>query len=783
MNNNKNVVVEKAINFLLNILIFMFSIFLLISVYIGFQTRIIGNDYANFFGYSLFEVQSGSMEDEIKIGDWIVVKLTKNVDFNDIITFELDGEFVTHRIVEVYKGTFVTQGDANNKKDDPIDQSQVVGKVVKVLGGFGIIRKTLFNPIVLLSLIITLLLFNFAFKSNKISINNELINNLLESLGNFIENITNKFNKLLNKDEINESFFEKQNLNSGFMSIEKQDDFFETKEYEKLEEELSKTALYRVVTVDKDNVKEDFKVLTPQKKTVEQIEEDLSKTSLYRIISANTEDVPNKYKNTDVKVSSKTQTQKYAEIEDELGKTSIFRVISVDNEEGENEKQEKISETSLHRFVSVNNNETDKTISEIAKHEIKEEQKPENVKINQEDKEITKVEKEDDEHTKEEGLTDINLELLKSKNSRRGKNIIDKTMIIKKEELDELIDILVKDDPTYVYRARVKDRFIISYTDAKYYNYYGAVEIETRGRNLTSRIKVIIKILTEDIIKEYKGKDKNYHEIIEKYLKLFTLIADLEQARDSATTVTAKKKLYSKYLNDYFGNVKQSEINNLIDEIMDVQQRYLDTINYFLDQLKTNAFVLTQNKIVGARNMFGLSLEHNITFSKVYSDYIIDKTYTEGIVAEDKVSVLLSLLSVQLVDDMLNANFDNKYVVHIPVSLYGKKRKLASTLRLIDNEYAKSNIIILIEYKDLLKNRQVVKEYKKSGYRFGLTFHKNDNLLKKDHSLLYIVNCFFINRRTNDMKKIILSIPEELSDKIISDDVITKVGDFGGEST
>jgi len=165
----KKGVIEKVINYLLNILIFMFSIFLLISVYIGFQTRIIGNDYANFFGYSLFEVQTGSMEKAINVGDWIIVKLTSKVEVNDIIAYESNGDYITHRIVEKYKGTYITQGDANPTKDDPIEQSQIIGKVVKVLGGLGIIRNTFFNPAVLLSFIITLFIFSIAFKQSKIS--------------------------------------------------------------------------------------------------------------------------------------------------------------------------------------------------------------------------------------------------------------------------------------------------------------------------------------------------------------------------------------------------------------------------------------------------------------------------------------------------------------------------------------------------------------------------------------------------------------------------------------
>ena len=104
-------------------------------------------------------------------------------------------------------------------------------------------------------------------------------------------------------------------------------------------------------------------------------------------------------------------------------------------------------------------------------------------------------------------------------------------------------------------------------------------------------------------------------------------------------------------------------------------------------------FNLILNKLTTRNNMYGLVLEHNIAFSKVYSEYIIDKIYTEGIIAEDKMSVLLTLLSVQLIKDMLMAKFDQKYILYLPETLYTKERKFKGLLRMIDDEYAKTMLL------------------------------------------------------------------------------------------
>ena len=126
----KNKLVGKIIDYTLNILIVLFAIFLLISMYTAVQVRILKNEYANFFGYSLFEVQTGSMHGTIEAGDWIVVKATKDVKVKDIITYKHGKDFITHRVVEIYKGSYVTKGDANKSEDvNMVSQSQVRGVV------------------------------------------------------------------------------------------------------------------------------------------------------------------------------------------------------------------------------------------------------------------------------------------------------------------------------------------------------------------------------------------------------------------------------------------------------------------------------------------------------------------------------------------------------------------------------------------------------------------------------------------------------------------------------
>ena len=50
--------------------------------------------------------------------------------FGDVVTYEENDNFITHRIIEEDVDGFVTKGDKNNEVDTEIFKSQVVGKVI-----------------------------------------------------------------------------------------------------------------------------------------------------------------------------------------------------------------------------------------------------------------------------------------------------------------------------------------------------------------------------------------------------------------------------------------------------------------------------------------------------------------------------------------------------------------------------------------------------------------------------------------------------------------------------
>jgi signal peptidase I len=100
------------------------------------------------FGYSVMNIVSGSMEDKIPAGTYILIKKTDASDIQkgDIICFYSDDPNIkgypnTHTVVEdpIYGENgieFVTKGEANLLKDDYTAKGdKLIGKYVKNLDG------------------------------------------------------------------------------------------------------------------------------------------------------------------------------------------------------------------------------------------------------------------------------------------------------------------------------------------------------------------------------------------------------------------------------------------------------------------------------------------------------------------------------------------------------------------------------------------------------------------------------------------------------------------------
>ncbi|MBD8923952.1 signal peptidase I [bacterium] len=153
----------KYIKKIMDGLIVIALIILILIIYGYVEKYVFKKEYINYFGYTIFEVASGSMAPTINVGDIVLVKLTKDINQNDIITYKENNYFITHRVIKKDNDKIIAKGDYNDSVDKDVNLNDVLGKVIKIIPGIGIWKKVFFNTKVMISIVSTIILFAIYF--------------------------------------------------------------------------------------------------------------------------------------------------------------------------------------------------------------------------------------------------------------------------------------------------------------------------------------------------------------------------------------------------------------------------------------------------------------------------------------------------------------------------------------------------------------------------------------------------------------------------------------------
>jgi len=155
----------------------------------------------------IYVVKTGSMEEKIHVGDYILIYRKSNYNVGDVVTYTSNDGFITHRIVRKDGNKITTKGDANNSEDNEIVESNIVGKVI--ISG-GILNILINYKYIIVCLLLSLYLFSCYFskddkEKNEIDSNDEVNETEEVAESALDEHIDDKNNNKSEETDINEN--------------------------------------------------------------------------------------------------------------------------------------------------------------------------------------------------------------------------------------------------------------------------------------------------------------------------------------------------------------------------------------------------------------------------------------------------------------------------------------------------------------------------------------------------------------------------------------------------
>lgn len=158
---------KVKISFFSIVLTIFTTVLVIFNIYMCYKKIVLDEDIVKIFGYSGLVIVSGSMEPTLDIDDLIIIK-EETYKEQDIVTFKDGKSFVTHRIIKIEDDLVYTKGDNNNAQDRPISKSQIEGKVIYKINGFGRIISLISSPVgILIILMIIFLIIKSTIKNER----------------------------------------------------------------------------------------------------------------------------------------------------------------------------------------------------------------------------------------------------------------------------------------------------------------------------------------------------------------------------------------------------------------------------------------------------------------------------------------------------------------------------------------------------------------------------------------------------------------------------------------
>lgn len=270
------------------------------------------------------------------------------------------------------------------------------------------------------------------------------------------------------------------------------------------------------------------------------------------------------------------------------------------------------------------------------------------------------------------------------------------------------------------YDKSICDDLLKTYINARYYN----LDVDENIKVFYRRIYDSLRKKADSMI----SKTPDDKEKIENILYLFQFLFYFDFVRNNISIEEVIETISEKRISRF--NLKAISGDEFDIDFTDIVKNDLEDVKFFLESFDTDEFLIDYSKI--NENIYRVLFSYNFDFPEIFNVDVIENTFNEGMIAEDKLLVEYSLISIKILEEILIGNFKRTYILDFAPSLFSKPQKLTQTLEIIDNIAVQEKMMLEISYFDFKKYRDHVLRLMRRGFRFALKTSSNMPKLTSD---------------------------------------------------
>lgn len=179
---------------------------------------------------------------------------------------------------------------------------------------------------------------------------------------------------------------------------------------------------------------------------------------------------------------------------------------------------------------------------------------------------------------------------------------------------------------------------------------------------------------------------------------------------------------------DHFKNkIKLAEIDtSLFEELVEQVKKDTNAEHKFWRSLVNKNFVLSFSRSLKNNNYFLVEYHYDLKMLYRYDEVEVKKTVLTKGINDDILTIYLEMLSVFILKNILNNNYDDLFFINIYSDYFTKNKDMLSILSIFSNKAIRQQLVFCFEYDDIKNNTSVAKTLHEKEFNIAVS-DINDN--------------------------------------------------------